>query len=205
MNQEVPMVTQVLINVSDFARHWYLAIGITVVLLIIAFKNFVGTSEGRHLWHSFLLKFPAVGQIILQREVASFARTLGSLLQNGVTILAALDITEDVIGNEAVRRKLAELPDRVTKGEGVAAPMRRMAVFPPLVSNMLAVGEESGNLDKTLLRLADSYERKVEQQVKKLTSMIEPAIMIVIAAVVAFIVIAMLLPLVGMDPSGGLG
>jgi type II secretory pathway component PulF len=204
MNQELPGITVALIKTSDFIRSSWQFILVVGFFAILAFMNFIKSREGRKAWHGLLLKIPRVGTLIVQREIAAFARTLGSLLQNGVAILPSLAITEDVVTNEVIREKLRELPERVTKGEGVSGPLKRIDVFPGPVVSMIAVGEETGNLDKTLLRVANTYERKVETEVRKLTSLIEPAIMICIAAVVAVIVIAMLLPLVGMDPSGGL-
>jgi type II secretory pathway component PulF len=203
-NQELPWITITLMNVSDFIKDWWWLIGIGIVSGAIVFVNFVKTEEGKRLWHSFLLKLPKVSTLIIKREVSRFARTFGSLLNNGVALLTALDITEDVIANVAIRQKIAEIPEKVTKGEGVSGPMRRAGIFPATVINMIAVGEETGNLDKTLLRVADSYENQVATELKKVVSLIEPCIMILMAIVVAIVVIAMLLPLVGMDPSGGL-
>jgi len=204
-NQELPGLTVALMAISDALRNfWYIVLG-AVAAVVVFSVNFVKTKEGRLLWHRVLLATPKVGSLIIKREVSRFARTLGSLLQNGVPLLTALDITEDVVTNEVVRLKLSELPERVTKGEGLSVPMKRAGIFPAIVTNMIAVGEETGNLDKTLLRVADSFENHVATEIKKVTSLIEPLIMIALAIVVAIVVIAMLLPLVGMDPSGGLG
>lgn len=203
-NQELPGLTLVLMAISDGIRNYWYIVGAAIVAFVLFFANAIKTREGRMLWHRFLLMVPRVGTLIIKRETSRFARTLGSLLQNGVPLLTALDITEDVISNEIVRQKIAEIPERVTKGEGMAGPMRRAGMFPPSVVNMIAVGEETGTLDKTLVRVADSYENQVALELRKVASLIEPVIMIIMAAVVAVVVIAMLLPLVGMDPSGGL-
>jgi type II secretory pathway component PulF len=203
-NQELPSLTLVLMAISDGIRNYWYIVGAAIVAFVLFFTNAIKTREGRLLWHRFLLMVPRVGTLIIKRETSRFARTLGSLLQNGVPLLTALDITEDVISNEIVRQKIAEIPERVTKGEGMAGPMRRAGMFPPSVVNMIAVGEETGTLDKTLVRVADSYENQVALELRKVASLIEPVIMIIMAAVVAVVVIAMLLPLVGMDPSGGL-
>jgi len=204
MNQELPAITTALIAASDFMRSWWKVILAGMVGGGVLLQQTLKTPGGRLAWDGFLLKLPRLNAVILNREIAGFSRTLGALLQNGVSILTALDITHDVLGNEVVRRALAELPERVTKGEGVSGPMKKIGIFPAPVINMIAVGEETGNLDKTLLRIANTHERKVETEVRRLTSLIEPAIMICIAAAVAVVVIAMLLPLVGMDPSGGI-
>jgi type II secretory pathway component PulF len=148
-----------------------------------------------------VVRIPVIGSMVVKKEVANFARTLGSLLHNGVSILPALEITHEVMNNRVVADEVAKIPENVTQGEGVAAPLKKSTVFPPVVVNMMAVGEETGRLDDVLLKIARSYDLEVERAMKTLTSLIEPVIILMMGVVVGFIVIAMLLPIFSIDPS----
>jgi type II secretory pathway component PulF len=130
---------------------------------------------------------------------------LGSLLKNGVSILVALNITKEVVSNSITRSEVDAVIEEITQGAGVAAPLKRSQIFPPVAVNMMAVGEETGQLDNVLLRISQSFEVEVDRRLKTITSLIEPAIIIVMAVIVGFIVIAMLLPIFSLDPSGGGG
>jgi type II secretory pathway component PulF len=149
---------------------------------------------------SFIIKIPVLGPMIVKKEVANFARTLGSLLHNGVSILPALDITHGVLTNQIVADEVAKIPENVTQGEGVAAPLRKSTVFPPVVVNMMAIGEETGRLDNVLTKIAHSYDMEVDRAMKTLTSLLEPLIILFMGLVVGFIVISMLLPIFSIDP-----
>jgi type II secretory pathway component PulF len=138
--------------------------------------------------------------MIVKKEIANFARTLGSLLHNGVSILSALEITIEVLTNRTVADEVATIPVNVTQGEGIAAPLRKSKVFPPVVVNMMAIGEETGRLDDVLMKIARSYDTEVDRAMKTLTSMLEPLVILVMGMIVGFIVISMLLPIFSIDP-----
>jgi type II secretion system protein F len=205
LNQTLPMPTQILISIDNFLHnYWYVAIGI-IAFVSFGFWRASKSEEGRRIIDGFLLKLPIVGDMVVKKEIANFARTLGSLLHNGVSILPALDIVHDVLGNKIIQDEVGKIPQNVTQGEGVAAPLKKSPVFPPVVVNMMAIGEETGRLDDVLVKIARSYDMEVDRAVKTLTSLIEPIIILAMGMVVGFIVISMLLPIFSIDPSGGGG
>mgnify|MGYP006280826315 CR=1 FL=1 len=205
LNQTLPAMTQLLISTSKlFQNYWYFMLG-GAALLGIAIWQFLNTEQGRSIWHHTQLKVPLLGDLVKKREVALFSRTLGSLLKNGVSILTALGITKDVLNNTVTKAEVEEIIDEITQGASIATPLRHSQVFPPVTVNMMAVGEETGQLENVLLRISESFEMEVERKVRTLTSLIEPIIIVAMGLVVGFIVIAMLLPIFSLDPTGGVG
>jgi type II secretion system protein F len=201
LHQTLPLPTQMLISINDLLRNWwYIVLGVVVAAALGLWKA-AQSPEGKRIIDTAILKIPVVGDMVLKREIANFARTLGALLHNGVSILPALDIVHDVLGNKVVADEVGTIPANVTQGEGVANPLRKSKIFPPVVVNMIAIGEETGRLDDVLLKIARSYEMEVERAVKTLTSLIEPIIILAMGLVVGFIVISMLLPIFSIDPS----
>lgn len=201
MNQQLPLPTQILISFNAVLRDYWMFIAAGIIGLIVAVWRALNSKEGRRFIDTYILKLPVLGEMILKKEVANFARTLGSLLHNGVSILPALDIVVEVLGNRVVVDEVAKIPQNVTQGEGVAAPLKKSKIFPPVVVNMMAIGEETGRLDDVLIKIARSYETEVDRAVKTATSLIEPIIILMMGVVVGFIVIAMLLPIFSIDPS----
>jgi type II secretion system protein F len=202
IDQALPGITVFLIWVIDTVQsYWWAMLGV-IAALVLGLWNLVRTEEGRLLVDRLLLRTPVLGTVILKREVAKFSRTLGALIKNGVTILNALEIVIDVMSNQVIRREVEQIPLDITQGEGVSRTLQGSKIFPPVVVNMIAVGEETGHLDDALLRIADSYERQVDRSVKTLTSLIEPLIIVAMAVVVGFLVIAMLLPIFSIDVAG---
>ncbi|MCX7018698.1 MAG: type II secretion system F family protein [bacterium] len=203
MHQTLPLPTQILISTTDILRnYWYFIFG-GIALAVFGLWRAAHTPEGKLAIDTAMIKLPVFGDMIIKREIANFARTLGSLLHNGVSILPALDIVHDVLVNRVVADEVATIPQNVTQGEGVAAPLKKSKVFPPVVVNMMAIGEETGRLDDVLLKIARSYEMEVDRAVKTLTGLIEPIIILAMGIMVGFIVISMLLPIFSIDPSAG--
>lgn len=201
MNQELPLPTQILISINDVLyKYWYFIIGAIVGGGLVLWRM-AKSEEGKRFIDSFLIKIPLMGDMVVKKEIANFARTFGALLHNGVSILPALDIVHEVLGNRVIADEVAKIPQNVTQGEGVAAPLKKSKVFPPVVVNMMAIGEETGRLDDVLVKIARSYDTEVDRAVKTLTSLIEPIIILCMGVVVGFIVIAMLLPIFSIDPS----
>lgn len=203
LNQTLPAITRTLIAISTFVGHFWWAIALGVAALVFALWNFLRTDEGKTLFDTWILRLPIVGTVVQKREVARFARTFGALLRNGVSILPALDIVIEVMANNIVRRDVARIPQEISQGAGVATPLRESKVFPPVVVNMIAIGEETGRLAEVLVRVAQSYEIEVDRSIRALVSLIEPLIILIMGVVVGFIVVAMLLPIFSLDPSAG--
>ncbi|MCC5875085.1 MAG: type II secretion system F family protein [Candidatus Sumerlaeia bacterium] len=204
LNQALPAITQLLITMSDATQEYWLIGLVVIAVAIVVVWQFLQSTEGRLMWHRTQLSLPLMGPLVQKSEVARFARTLGSLLRNGVSILVALEIVKEVLNNQIVRGEVEKVVEEITQGSGVAAPLKNSKVFPPIAVNMIAIGEETGRLPEVLLRVSESFEGQVERSVRTLTSLLEPIIIVIMGAVVAFIVIAMLLPIFSLDPSGGM-
>lgn len=203
LDQALPAITQLLITLSDGFRDYWLFILAGGAALGFVFYQFISSAEGRMAWDRLSLKLPVMGPLTQKRQVARFTRTLGSLLRNGVSILSALDIVREVVDNGMVRIEVDRVIGEITQGSSIAQPLRESQIFPAVAVNMIAIGEETGRLPEVLLRISESYEVQAERQVRTLTSLIEPLIIVVMGMIVGFIVIAMLLPIFSLDPSGG--
>ncbi len=193
---ELPSLTRFMIAVSDAMRSfWYLLL-LAPIGLVIAFRRWKRSERGGYAWDALKLRFPMrIGDIVRKIAVARFSRTLGTLTASGVPILQALDITARTAGNRVISDPMAEVADRVREGQPLATPLARTGVFPVMVTQMLAVGEETGAMDRMLHKLADFYDDEVATSLKALTSIIEPLMMIAVGAVVGLVVIAMYLPM----------
>ena len=193
---ELPTFTQLMVDLSDVMRgYWYLLL-LLPIAAVVGFRKWRSTERGGYLWDSLKLRMPVrIGEIVRKIAVARFARTLGTLTASGVPILQALDITARTAGNRVISDPMAEVADRVREGQPLATPLGRTGVFPVMVTQMLAVGEETGAVDRMLHKLADFYDDEVSTSLKSLTSIIEPVMMIVVGAIVGAVVIAMYLPL----------
>ncbi|MCX7015848.1 MAG: type II secretion system F family protein [Candidatus Sumerlaeota bacterium] len=203
LNQVLPLPTRILIGTTDFFKSWWWALLGGVVLGVSLLWRFAKTTEGARMIHNALLQLPVLGPVIVKREVARFARTLGELLRNGVPILTAFGIAQKVLTNRIIADEVAKAPDAITQGSGVAPALGASGHFPPMVINMVAIGEETGRLPEALLKVANSYEIQVDRSLKTLTSLLEPLIILVMGLVVGSIVISMLLPIFSLDPTGG--
>ena len=192
----MPRMTEVLITVSTaVGQYWYL---IPVIPLSAwAILRFIKASDaGRSGIDWLKMKTPIVGSIVNRQAVAKFARTLGTLIAAGVPILEALNITRETVGNAVVGRALSQVHDSIREGESIAGPLRQSGVVDPIVVNMVDVGEETGELDKMLVKVADTYDEEVDHLVGSLVSALEPVMVIFLGGTIGFIVIALFLPLV---------
>ncbi len=196
LGAKLPALTQFMIDLSNAGRsHWYLFL-LGGVALVYGFKKWKASNAGRKQWDTFKLRFPMqIGDIVRKIAVARFTRTLGTLTASGVPILQALDITARTAGNRVISDPMVRVVERVKEGESLAVPLQSLGVFPMMVTQMVAVGEETGALDSMLHKIADFYDDEVAAKLKALTSILEPIMMIVIGAIVGVVVIAMYLPL----------
>jgi type IV pilus assembly protein PilC len=196
LGAKLPALTQFMIDLSNAGRsRWYLFL-LGGVALVYGFKKWKASNGGRKQWDSFKLRFPMqIGDIVRKVAVARFTRTLGTLTASGVPILQALDITARTAGNRVISDPMVKVVERVKEGESLAVPLQSLGVFPMMVTQMVAVGEETGALDSMLHKIADFYDDEVAAKLKALTSILEPIMMIVIGAIVGVVVIAMYLPL----------
>jgi general secretion pathway protein F len=193
MGQSLPTPTLVLLGISDwFVGYWWaLAAGLAGAFFVI--KSYSRTSEGRLFIDGLKLRTPVVRNIHVKIVIARFSRTLGTLLQSGVPVLDAIRVSREVVGNEVVSEKLASLEEGVSRGRGIYAPLRDSGVFPPIVSEMVAVGEEAGRLEETFMVVADRFEAESTSTIKRAASLLEPLMILVMGLLVGFIVISMLI------------
>ena len=191
----MPAPTQFLIDLSHGLRdNWYLFLGIPVAL-VVAFRLFLRDPRGRKAWDKFVLKLPVFGPLIRKVAVARFTRTLGTLLSSGVPILDALEIVAKSAGNRTVEAAILYVRARISEGKNIAGPLAETQVFPPMVVQMIGVGEATGAMDAMLNKVADFYDDEVDVAIAALTSMIEPVLMVFLGGVVGGFLIAMYLPI----------
>jgi type IV pilus assembly protein PilC len=193
---ELPMLTQWVVNASKVLREKWFIVFPAVVGIVLALRRFKRTERGTRLWDRVKLRIPmSIGQVVRKVAMARFSRTLSTLVAAGVDIIKGLEITGSTAGNSVVEDALADVRAKVHEGVPIAEPMAESAVFPPMVSQMVKIGEETGELEKMLAKIADFYEDEVDAAIKALTSIIEPLMMIAVGAMVGVIVIAMYLPM----------
>jgi type IV pilus assembly protein PilC len=193
--QELPAPTQFVIDASHFIQHnliYMMGIGAALTVII---KKYLGTEEGRTFFDHYVLKVPLFGAILLKVGVARFARTLQTLLTSGINLLDAMDITKDAVGNKTISATMAQMKSEVEQGKTLAGVMAKMPIFPNMVTQMVTVGESTGNLDKMLERVADFYEEEVRDMVGNMTKMIEPFVLVFLGGMVGGLLIAMYLPI----------
>lgn len=191
---ELPLPTKILILLSDFLiKGWFIAIPLVLFLLYL-FRRFLRTKKGKELFDRVILKMPVFGGLTKKISLARFNRMLGSLMFSGIAVIDALEITAQSIGNTKYGKAIEEIAKKVRVGVPVAEPIKTNPLFPPLEGQMLAVGEETGTLDKILERLAIFYENEVDRIVNNLTTILEPLIILVMGVGVAFLVISLILP-----------
>src|SRR5512142_2173748 len=195
MGGALPGPTQLLIDLSkSFIKSWYLYIG-TPIALIVAFKVATRQGKGQELWHKTVLKMPMFGTLVRKVAVARFTRTLGTMLSSGVPILDALEIVAKSAGNRVVEQAIYYVRAKISEGKNIASPLADTKVFPPMVVQMIGVGEATGAMDTMLSKIADFYDDEVDVAVAALTSMIEPLMMVFLGGTVGFFMIAMYLPI----------
>ena len=192
----MPALTQLIIDISDFMKEHYGLTLLIVVGVFVLFKLFFKTKFGTKVWDTMALKAPKIGDMVMKSTVARFTRTFGPLLASGVPILEALTITRGTIRNSLVSNALERVHDRVRDGEPLAAPLDQQKIFPTMVTSMIEVGEETGQLAEMLNRVADNYDEEVDNAVGAITSVIEPIMIVFLAVVVGTIVIALFLPII---------
>lgn len=199
MEMELPKATLILIGISEFFKtKKVFLIPAVIIGMIILYTAIKKTARGGYTIDKIKLKLPILGPLVQKVVVARFSRTLGTLISSGVPILQALAITKETAGNEVMARAVGNVHDSIREGESIAGPLESSKVFPPLVTNMIDVGEETGNLDQMLMKVADTYDDEVDTAVAGLTSVLEPALIIFMGLIVGFIVISLFIPLIKM-------
>jgi type IV pilus assembly protein PilC len=203
---ELPLPTRIVMGASDFLKGYWWALGLGIFAVVTGLKRYYRTAGGRIRIDRFLLRVPVLGSILQRASIARFTRTLGTMISSGVPILTALDITARTAGNKVIENAIQATKGSIGEGETIAAPLRDAKVFPPMVVQMISVGEETGALDKMLEKIAIFYDEEVDVAVDTLTSVIEPVLIVLMGGLVGGMVVAMYMPmfkLVGVMTGGG--
>lgn len=195
MGTSLPLPTKIIITASSYiSTYWW------IVLLAVAsawafFRGYIKTVEGRYKWDAFKLRL--MGDVIRKIETARFARTLGTLLKSGVPLLQALNNSKDIVGNQVIANAIDSVSKGAKEGKGIAGPLASAGVFPPLALSMIKVGEETGQLDTMLIKVASTYEKSLRLAIKRFLSFLEPAMILGMALVIGFVVMSMLMAIFG--------
>lgn len=199
MAVELPFYTRALIWVSEFVQsYWYVVIALFVGT-VVGIRAWVRTPRGKARWHQIQLKLPVFGPLVRTIAMSRFARTLGTLLSSGVQMLVAMDIVRAIVGNVVLEDVVEKARDSIREGESISGPLKRSGEFPPMVCHMIAVGERSGQLEDMLKKVADTYDSQVDSKVGALTSLLEPLMIVAMGGGVAFIVAAIMMPILQLN------
>lgn len=195
---ELPGITQMVVDLSSsLANHWYIYIGV-ITALVVGFRFFVKTKQGRLLYDTTLLRIPGLRKPIAQIVTSRFTRTMSTLLSSGIPLLTAMNSAANITGNTYVIGKLDDVGDNVRKGIQLAPLLEQVGVFPKMMVSMVGIGEESGSLEEMLEKTAEYYDDELEAALQKLTGMMEPALILVVGSIIGVIIIAMLLPMMSL-------
>ena len=191
----LPVPTQMVINLSNFVKSYFLIIIGSIIAAIFIFKRYYTTKVGRYTTDRLILKAPVFGPLLKKVAVAKFTRTLGTLINSGVSIVESLDIVAEVVGNKVVEKAIYRVRSSIREGRTIAQPLQESAIFPNMVVQMISVGETTGALDQMLNKIAEFYDQEVETAVDAMTSLIEPFMIVFLGGTIGSIVVAMYLPI----------
>lgn len=194
-NAQLPIFTRILIKISEFIRHYWWLLLIATIGGAVALKSFLKTSGGKYWWDYYQLKIPAIGSILNRILYSRFSRTLMMILKTGVPITEGIGLVGNSMGNEYFRKAVTRMRDSMEAGENLTAAAREANVFPPMVIQMLMVGEESGELDKMMAEVATFYEREIDYEIEKLGDVIEPILLVVVGILVLLLALGVFLPI----------
>ncbi len=196
MGGDLPGITMGLMALSSFmAKNILIIIGF--IILLVVFVSYILRTENGRLWYDGIkLKLPLIRKVVLKTVTARFARSMSILLKSGIPIINAMEIMSDLIGNREIERKFVEVKDEIEEGKGIAGPLRRLDIFPPLLIQMIIVGESTGELDEMLGRTAGFFDQEVEEAVEKTVALVEPIMIIFMAGIIGTIIISIMLPMV---------
>jgi len=195
MKAPIPAPTQIVINTSNFLKSfWYIAI-LSIAGAMFGYKQAVKKGQGKNMMDRLMLKLPVFGPMINKIIISRFCRSLSTLLMSGVPVLQSLDVVKNIVGNTVIIKSIKETQNSIKEGQNISLPLQKSGVFPPMVTRMMAIGEETGSLDTLLERIADFYEQEVDELVSRLSSMLEPILIVVMGGIVGFIILSIMLPM----------
>ncbi len=198
-HMKIPLPTQIMLDTSKIVQAWWWVVAVAIAVAFGAFKTWAATQEGRMAWDKARLRIPLLGDALLKAEISRMARAMSTLVANSVPLVQSLGISAGISNNRYLARALGDISQGVKRGEGLAGPMRKVGVFPPLAAHLLTVGEETGKLDQMFARMADIYENETRSAVRRFTSLFEPLVILVMGLVVGALVLSMLLAITGIN------
>ena len=193
----LPPLTKILLGTSDWIKKWWIVLAVAAVGGLFGFRQWTATERGRRAWDGFKLKAPLVKGIVASAVYANFASTLESLLRNGVPILRALDLTSQTVGNSVIGDELRKAKERVTDGTTISGPLAQGGVFPPMVIDMVAIGEKTGDMPSALAHVSTRFERQLEKNILVFTTALEPIMICAVALIIGFIAVAIMQAVLG--------
>jgi general secretion pathway protein F len=195
---EIPWYTQLVMDMSGFMVNYWMIILIFIALSAFVFFQWKSSAAGRPVWDSIVLKLPVVGKLSRMIAVSRFTRTLSTLLSGGVPMLNAMDIVRNVVDNEVLARAVDGARENIREGESIAGPLKKSEEFPPIVIHMVSIGEKTGDLERMLNQVAETYDIQDKNQIDCLTSLLTPVMLVLMGGVIGFIVISVLVPMMDM-------
>jgi general secretion pathway protein F len=198
-HMEMPLPTKVMLQASNVVQTWWWVVALAIAAIVIAFRFYVGTIKGRLKWDQFRLKLPLLGDALLKAETARFARAMATLVSNTVPLVQCISISGAILNNRFIARGLEAVSQGVKRGEGIAAPLTKVGVFPPLAGHLLTVGEETGRLDAMFTRMADIYEDDTRAAIKRFTAIFEPVVILVMGVIVGGFILSILVAITSIN------
>lgn len=192
---QLPLPTQILLGIHYCLTHFWWLVILFVIGLSVGFRFFIHTFRGRWMWDNFKLRVPIFGPLALKLAISRFTRVTGTLMRSGIPLLKILDIASRSTGNMVVARAIEQIKNNITEGKGMTEPMKISGLFPPVVTQMVAVGEETGKLDQLLIHVSSYYDEEVEYMISNLTSLIEPLLIVFLGCCVLFMALGIFLPM----------
>jgi type II secretory pathway component PulF len=194
-NKALPLPTRIMLGLSYFMRHYWLLIIIMTAAVVYAFVRYMNTKNGRLVWDTFTLKVPIFGKLVSMLTMSRFARTMSILLKSGLPVLQVLDMSARTVGNARISAAVNSISENVREGKGISGPMSLSGLFPPMVVQMVAIGEDTGKVDELLLKVSDYYDQQSDYMMKNLSTMIEPIFVLCLGAMVLVVALSVFLPM----------
>jgi general secretion pathway protein F len=198
VGESLPAITVWLIAISKFFQSFWWTIPLAAFGCVLMVRALKATSEGRARWDRFMMRIPVLGEMVRKTAISRFATTMATLLNSGVSVLESLMIVKTVVQNEVLARTIDDVHKSILEGSDISTPLQASGVFPPMVGYMIATGEQSGQLEQLLSNISEAYDEEIDISTQRLTSVLEPVIIVVLALIVLFVVAAIILPLMQM-------
>ncbi len=196
---KMPTPTRIMLEMSDIVKAYWIPVTAAILVAIVIWRVYTRTTAGRLWWDGVRIKIPLLGDALLKAETARFARAMGTLVQNTVPLVPSIGIAAATLNNKMIAAAMTGVAQGVKRGEGIAAPMRKAAVFPPLAAHLLTVGEETGRLDSMFNKMADIYETDTRAAIKRFTTIFEPAVILVMGLLIGALILSMLLAITSIN------